>query len=202
MTDTLELVRLARDGDRQALETLVARFDGYVFGVALLTLGDRSDAQDAAQEALIKAMRGLKGFKGESAFNTWLYRVTVNTCRDFQRRQSRRRETPLYDAPSPVLTDGPLHATLKRERRQAVWTAVRALEPALRDVVIMRYYLNMSGTEIAELTGAPLGTVYWRLHKARDVLASLLAEDETLADEVATREKKQGLETRPDKKRN
>ena len=59
MTDTPELVRRARDGDHQALETLVARYDRYVFGVALLTLGDRAEAQDAAQESLIKAVRGL-----------------------------------------------------------------------------------------------------------------------------------------------
>ena len=187
MTDTPALVRRARDGDRQALETLVARYDRYVFGVALLTLGDRAEAQDAAQEAFIKALRGLKGFKGESAFHTWLYRVTVNTCRDFQRRRSRRRETPLEEAPPLVTAGGPLQATLDHERRQAVWQAVQALEPTLREAVVLRYYLDMSGAEIAEVTGAPSGTVYWRLHQAREALASLLAQDEALADEVAAR---------------
>jgi RNA polymerase sigma-70 factor (ECF subfamily) len=187
MTDTAELVRRARDGDRQALETLIARYDRYVFGVALLTLGDRPAAQDAAQEALIKAMRGLKGFKGESAFQTWLYRVTVNTCRDMMRWEGRRRETPLEDAPPIATVDGPLQATLDDERRQAVWKGVQGLEPALREVVVLRYYLGMSGAEIAEVTDAPPGTVYWRLHQAREALASLLAEDEILADEAAMR---------------
>jgi RNA polymerase sigma-70 factor (ECF subfamily) len=187
MTDTPKLVRRARNGDRQALETLIARYDRYVFGVALLTLGDRPAAQDAAQEALIKAMRGLKGFKGESAFQTWLYRVTVNTCRDMMRREARRRETPLDHAPSLATADGPLQATLDDERRQAVWKGVQTLEPALREVVVLRYYLDMSGAEIAEVTDAPPGTVYWRLHQAREALASLLAEDVTLADEVAAR---------------
>ena len=65
MNDTPDLVRRARDGDRRALEALVARHDRYVLSVALLTLGDRDAAQDAAQEALIKAMRGLKGFKAD-----------------------------------------------------------------------------------------------------------------------------------------
>jgi RNA polymerase sigma-70 factor (ECF subfamily) len=187
MTDTAELVRRARDGDRQALETLIARYDRYVFGVALLTLGDRPAAQDATQEALIKAMHGLKGFKGESAFQTWLYRVTVNTCRDMMRREARRRETPLEDAPPIATADGPLQATLDDERRQAVWKGVQELEPALREVVVLRYYLDMSGAEIAEVTDAPPGTVYWRLHQAREALASLLAEEEILADEAATR---------------
>ncbi len=189
--DTAELVRRAQKGDPEALEKLVAHYDRYVFGVALLTLGDRSEAQDAAQEALIKAMRGLKGFKGDSTFDTWLYRVTVNTCRDFQRRRARQRETPLEGAPPDMLAGGPLQATLDHERRQAIWKAVQALDPALREVVVLRYYLDMSGAEIAEVTGAPPGTVYWRLHQAREALASLLAEDDTLADEVAER----GLKT-------
>ncbi|MGD9099119.1 MAG: RNA polymerase sigma factor, partial [Anaerolineae bacterium] len=131
MTDTPELVRRARNGDRQALEALVARYDRYVFGVALLTLGDRVAAQDAAQETLIKAMRGLKGFKARSTFRTWLYRITVNTCRDWQRRRSRRRETPLDDAPPLLTANGPLQSALDRERRRAVWRMVQALEPAL-----------------------------------------------------------------------
>jgi RNA polymerase sigma-70 factor (ECF subfamily) len=189
MTDTPELVRRARDGDRQALETLVARYDRYVFGVALLTLGDRVEAQDAAQESLIKAVRGLKGFKGESAFHTWLYRITVNTCRDFQRRRSRQRETPLNDVLPFLAGDGPLRAALDQERRRAVWRAVQALEPALREAVVLRYYLDMSGAEIAEVTGAAPGTVYWRLHQARAALAPLLAEEESLADEVGARRK-------------
>jgi RNA polymerase sigma-70 factor (ECF subfamily) len=189
--DTAELVRRAQEGDGAAMERLVARYDRYVLGVALLTLGDRSEAQDAAQEALIKAMRGLKGFKGKSTFDTWLYRVTVNTCRDFQRRQARRRETPLDDTrPDLMAAGGPVKATLDNERRQAIWEAVQSLEPSLREVVVLRYYLDMSGSEIAEVTDAPPGTVYWRLHQAREALAPLLAQDDTLSDEMAERDLK------------
>ncbi len=179
MNDTPDLVRRARDGDRQALEALVARHDRYVLSVALLTLGDRDAAQDAAQEALIKAMRGLQGFKAQSAFRTWLYRITVNVCRDWQRRQARRRETPLDDAPPLLTAHGPLQTALEHERRQAVWQAVQVLEPALREVVVLRYYLDMSGAEIAQATGSPAGTVYWRLHQARQALAVLLVEHQT-----------------------
>ena len=186
--ETSELVRRARDGDPDALERLIARYDRYVFGVAILTLGDRSEAQDAAQEALIKAIRGLKRFKGDSAFDTWLYRVTVNTCRDFQRRQSRRKETALDETPAVVSTDGPLQATIEDERRQAVWSAIGTLTPALREVVVLRYYLDMSGAEIAEVTGVSSGTVYWRLHQAREALGQVLSEDEVFVDEVGTRD--------------
>jgi RNA polymerase sigma-70 factor (ECF subfamily) len=187
MTDTPELIRRARDGDRGALERLLARYDRYVFGVALLTLGHRRDAQDAAQEALIKAMRGLQGFKGESSFDTWLYRVTVNTCRDLQRRQARRPEAPLEAVPPVEAEGGPLQATLEREHRHAIWEAVQELEPALREVVVLHYYLDLPGAEIAQVTGSPVGTVYWRLHQAREALGSLLRADDALADEVTAR---------------
>ena len=74
--------------------------------------------------------------------------------------------------------------------RQAIWDAVQSLEPSLREVVVLRYYLDMSGSEIAEVTGAPPGTVYWRLHRAREALEPLLSQDDTLADEVAERDLK------------
>ena len=78
--------------------------------------------------------------------------------------------------------------------RRAVWRAVQALEPALREVVVLRYYLDMSGAEIAEATGAPTGTVYWRLNQARNALVSLLASDEELAADTRARRKSQAGE--------
>lgn len=124
MAETDDLIRRVRDGDHQALETLVARFDRYVFDVALLVLGDRVEAQDAAQEALIKAVRNLKSYNGRATFRTWLYRITVNTCRDTLRRRTRQREVALEAA--SLTSAGPLQAELARERQQAVWQAGRA----------------------------------------------------------------------------
>jgi RNA polymerase sigma-70 factor (ECF subfamily) len=183
------LVRRARDGDHQALETLVARFDRYVFGVALLVLGDRVEAQDAAQEALIKAARGLKGYDGRAAFRTWLYRITVNTCRDALRRRARRREAALDDVSLHASTDL-LQAEVARERQQAVWQAVQSLDMPLREVVILRYYVGLSCVEIGEITGSPVNTVYWRLHRARRLLEPLLLAEDVLTDEIAARKQK------------
>jgi len=187
--ETNDLVRRARDGDHQALETLVARFDRYVFGVALLVLGDRVEAQDAAQETLIKALRGLKRYDGRAAFRTWLYRITVNTCRDILRRRARQREVALDDV--SLASDGPLQAELAQERRQGVWKAVRSLDTPLREVVVLRYYLNLPCAEIGEATDSPVNTVYWRLHQARRLLEPLLLAEDALTGEVVARKQKE-----------
>lgn len=184
------LVRRARNGDRQAQETLVAHFDRYVFGVALLVLGDRAEAQDAAQDALIKSLRGLKGYDGRASFRTWLYRITVNTCRDHLRRRSRQREVVLDEA-VPLAIAGPLGDTLARERQRAVWQAVQALDAPLREVVVLRYYLGLPCAEVGQATGSPVNTVYWRLHRARQQLEPLLLAEDVLADEIAIRKKEE-----------
>jgi RNA polymerase sigma-70 factor (ECF subfamily) len=189
MTETSTLVHQARDGDRQALEKLVARFDRYVFGVALLTLGNRAEAQDAAQEALIKVTRGLRKYDGRAAFRTWLYRITINTCRDLLRRHARRRETALEN--EPVIGNNPWHTVVDQELQQATWRAIQTLEAPLREVVILRYYLDLPCAEIGEITETPTNTVYWRLHQARRQLEPLLLAEDALAEEIATRQKKE-----------
>jgi RNA polymerase sigma-70 factor (ECF subfamily) len=171
-----DLVRRAKDGDPQALDQLIARFDRYVFGVALLMLSDRAEAQDAAQEALVKAVRGLQSFNGKASLRTWLYRITVNACRDALRRRARRREVSLENTPLPA-RDSALQTTLDRERRHTVWQAVQALDAPLREVVVLRYYLELPCAEIGKVTGAPTNTIYWRLHQARRELELLLADD-------------------------
>lgn len=189
MSETDDLVRRAQKDDRQALETLITKVDQYVFGVALLTLGERSEAQDAAQEALIKAMRGLKRYRGHATFRTWLYRITINTCRDFQRRRARQREMPLDDQARVPVVGGPGHTHLARESRQVVWDAVQSLEPVLREVVVLRYYLDMACTEISEVLKTPVNTVYWRLHQARQLLKPRLLAEDILVDEISARSK-------------
>lgn len=188
MPETDELVRRAQKGDRQALETLLTQIDQDVFGVALLTLGERNEARDAAQEALIKVVRGLKRYRGHAAFRTWIYRITLNTCRDFQRRRGRRNEIPLDEAALPVVSE-PGKAQLSKEYRRVVWQAVHALKPALREVIILHYYLDMPCAEISNVQHVPLNTVYWRLHRARQLLEPRLLSEAILIDEISMRSK-------------
>lgn len=191
MTETESLVKRAQEGERAALEALLGQVDRDVFGLALLILGDRAEAQDAAQEVLIKVCRGLGRYQGRSAFRTWLYRVTVNHCRDTLRRRVRRWETDLDAEPSQrrsgAIRPGALQRTLDRERAEAVWAAVQALDDTLREAVVLRYYLDLPCTEIAEVMETPVNTVYWRLFKARKLLEQTLLADEVLADEIGAR---------------
>lgn len=187
MSEIDDLVRRAQDGGHQALETLVARFDRYVFGVALHVLGDRVEAQDAAQEALLKAIRGLRSYNGRAAFRTWLYRITINTCRDALRRRNRRPEVALDDVSLSTSGDGFSQTVLTRERQQVVWQAVQSLDVPLREVVVLRYYLDLPCQEIGQVVDSPVGTIYWRLHEARQQLEPLLLAEDVLADEIAAR---------------
>jgi RNA polymerase sigma-70 factor (ECF subfamily) len=191
MNETNSLIRRAREGERHALERLLSQFDRDVFGLAVLILGDREDAQDAAQEVLIKVFRKLESYDGRSAFRTWLYRLTVNTCRDALRRRARRREARLVDA-LPAAQAGPLQTELHRERQQAVWRAVQSLDGVVREAVILRYYLGLPCAQIGEVTEAPVNTVYWRLHQARKRLEPLLMADDILGEELGARREKEG----------
>ena len=85
---------------------------------------------------------------------------------------------------------GPLQAELARERQQAVWQAVQSLDTPLREVVVLRYYLDLPCAEIGEATGSPVNTVYWRLHQARRLLEPLLLAEGVLADEIVARKQK------------
>lgn len=130
-------------------------------------------------------MRNLKGYDGRAAFRTWLYRITVNTCRDTLRRCVRQREAALNEV---SLTGGdPLQGELARERQQVVWQAVQSLDMSLREVVILRYYLDLPCAEIGEVIGSPVNTVYWRLHQARRQLGPLLLAEDVLVGEIAAR---------------
>ena len=91
-----ELVALARAGDLDCFNQLVARWERPIYALAYRTLGREEDARDVVQEAFLRAFRGLKGFKGEAKFSSWLYRITLNLCRDWMRRE---RRTPIVQVP-------------------------------------------------------------------------------------------------------
>ena len=171
MTKTSTLVHQAQDGDRQALEKLVARFDRYVFGVALLTLGNRAEAQDAAQEALIKAIRGLSKYDGRAAFRTWLYRITVNTCRNELRRRSRQPTLLEPDLESlgillPTASSAE-QVIIAHEQQDAVQETLNQLNATHREALILRDIQGLSYQEIAAVLGIGLSAAKMRVRRAR-----------------------------------
>jgi RNA polymerase sigma-70 factor (ECF subfamily) len=166
-------------------DELIRRFGSKVYNLALRLTGDPADAGDVAQDALIKAVRGLPSFRGGDP-GVWTYRITVNAWKNFLRARSARRMLRFFstdgagveiepaDAPSPE--PGPEAAALAADEKARVERALLKLTPEERAVLVLRELDGRSYAEIAEALDLPLGTVKSRLARARAVLAEDLFE--------------------------
>jgi RNA polymerase sigma-70 factor (ECF subfamily) len=169
-----DLVRSAQDGDADALEELVRRHLGAVYGHALRFFGDPQTAEDAAQEVFVKVFRSLSEFDGRSSFSTWLYRVTRNVCLDMFRR-SKRTAVPVdpLDLPQPAVADFADDVALST----ALERAIRALQPEERDAFNAVALFGLSYQAAGEALGVPSGTVKSRVFRARRSLVGWLGLD-------------------------
>jgi RNA polymerase sigma-70 factor (ECF subfamily) len=179
--DVGELVLAAQAGERAALERLLRSQYDRVHALAAKLLGDRRDAEDAAQEALIAVVRGLHRFDGRSAFPTWVYRITTNVCLDELRRRKRRPPTvELVADTGPA--GGRLHDATVLDR-MTVDDALARLPEEFRAAVVLRDLCDLEYAEIAEALGIPAGTVRSRIARGRAQLAELLGGNQTDSDE-------------------
>ncbi len=164
-----ELVRRFVEGDRDAFAGLIERHQGRVYNIAYRMLGGREDAFDAVQDVFITCLRKLPGFRGQSAFTTWLHRVTVNVCLDAIRR--RRPEAPsgddLPEAPVPDPSDAAVQGI-------EVQRALLRVPADFRIVLVLHDVQGHPYEAIAEMLGVPVGTVKSRLHRGRVVLGRAL----------------------------
>jgi RNA polymerase sigma-70 factor (ECF subfamily) len=161
-------------GDRQAFGELVRRHRAGVVNVVYRMCGDAALAEEAAQEAFLRAWRNLTRYNPQYAFRSWVYRMAVNAAVDALRRE--RPTTDLDDAESLASSaEGPEAALERKESAEQVQRAVLALPPASRAVLVLREYEAMSYHEIAEALDIPLGTVMSRLSYARGQLRRTLS---------------------------
>ena len=168
------LIEKAQQGDRSAYGELVRRHHGGVVQVIYRMCGDAELAQDAAQDAFIRAWLNLEQFRRGSSLRNWLYRIAVNAAIDALRRDAK---TTGLDFDSLSLADpqeGPETALLHKERTAAVQEAILALPEASRSVLVLREYGELSYREIAAALDIPLGTVMSRLNYARRLLKESL----------------------------
>jgi RNA polymerase sigma-70 factor (ECF subfamily) len=159
-------IRRAAAGDMDAFRSIVRRHERLVFGVAYTVLGDRLDAEDAAQEAFLRLHRALPRYRAEAAFGTWVFRLAVTAALDQRRRVSRRPAAPL---PRESLEATPE----QRAEAAELLASMAALSPALRAPLVLREVYGYEYAEIAALLGKPTGTVKAAVHRGR---AALLAE--------------------------
>jgi len=172
-----ELVRRVQKGETRLFAELVGRYQDAVYGMAVRFVRSTAEAEDIAQEAFLRAYRGLPGFKREARFSTWLYRITWNLCADWMRRQRglRRASAPLEDARE--VADGAADVEgdlVHAQEKRAVRAAVDRLDGKYRDVVTLLYYQKLSYEEIADVLQCPLKTVETRLYRARRMLKASL----------------------------
>ncbi|HET6582259.1 MAG TPA: sigma-70 family RNA polymerase sigma factor [Nannocystaceae bacterium] len=167
------LVRRASAGETAAFAELVRRHQGKVRGLLLRLCGDRTLADDLAQEVFLRAYRGLWGFEGRSSFGTWLYRISYNAYLNHSTRVRKWSSLPsAYDAETAAPDDAlsPPRSDLRRDLEAAVAT----LPQRYRGVVVLYYLQDLSYPEIAEILEVPLGTVKTHLHRAKRILRARL----------------------------
>jgi RNA polymerase sigma-70 factor, ECF subfamily len=177
-----EVVRRVQAGDTEAFEVLVEKYKRKAFRLAYGVLRDQEEALDVAQEAFVKAFRSLPKFKGESAFYTWLFRITMNVALDRKRqRTSRAKSLGTDDVPpeewerTAVATDAsPDDEAASAERRARIGRALETLPEHHRSIIILSDIEGLSYREIAEVLAIPMGTVMSRLHNARKRLREVL----------------------------
>jgi RNA polymerase sigma-70 factor (ECF subfamily) len=169
------LVKRAKDGDARALEALCERHAPRVERLARHLLRHPEDAQDAAQDTLARLCVKLRQFRGESAFSTWLHRLTVNACRDVaQRRLARGCEQLVED--SRVSTEpGPAGRAEAAELRAELGACLATISPAQAKVVVLKDAFDFSFEEIAGAEGMPVGTAKCYAHRGRQALSERLS---------------------------
>jgi RNA polymerase sigma factor (sigma-70 family) len=166
------LVARAKSGDRQAFGQLVAENYDFIFRTACKWSGRRQDAEDIAQEVCVKLASAIRSFDGRSALTSWLYRITLNAVRDYQRANVRRdRHTEaLIHVTDEMAAPDQEDATAMGE----LWAAVRSLPEQQRDAVLLVYAEDMSHSAAAGIMGVKEGTVSFHIHEAKKTLRGLL----------------------------
>ena len=179
------LIARAQAGDAGAFERLSGAYADRLFMLLLRLLGDRGEAEDVAQEVMLRAWRGIAGFRGQSSYFTWLYRIAVNEAnRALEKRARRPASAPLgadeLQLPTPP-ADDPARQAENSELRRALGRALAQLPPALRTAIVLRDVEGLSTQEAAEIAGVSQAALKSRLHQARLRVRAAVGDETLLA---------------------
>lgn len=200
MNEEKALIGRILSGDQEAFAILVEQHQKQVYNLCLRMVSNPTDAEDLAQEAFVKAWKGLRFYKFESSFSTWLYRLTSNVCIDFLRRQKRRTALSLtsseaddameLDLPDP--RPGPEELVIHREDQNTVANAMAQLDEEHRLVLTLRVIEALSYEQISEVLGIKAGTVKSRLARARNRLRNILLQNGNSFGNISSKETERG----------
>ncbi|MFW6050629.1 MAG: sigma-70 family RNA polymerase sigma factor [Myxococcota bacterium] len=185
--DERKLLQRLRRRDEAAFTELVRRYQDRVLGLTYRMLGNRAEAEDLAQEVFITVFKSIEGFRGDARLGTWIYRVTINHCKNrlkYLGRRGRAGQRPYAEGShgsdaAPALSGavaGPEASARGREMERLVQRAIAELPDDQRELVVLRDIESLSYDEIREITGLVPGTVKSRLHRARVALQRRVAE--------------------------
>jgi len=185
MNVDLELVQRVQAGDKKAFDVLIMKYQQRIVHVITGFVHDPVEALDVAQEAFIKAYRALPNFRGDSAFYTWLYRIAINTAKNYLTARSRRPPasdvdamdaTNYYDAPELKEFETPETRMMSDDLEQGIHEAIQALPEDTATAIKLREFEGMSYEEIAEVMECPIGTVRSRIFRAREAIELQIKE--------------------------
>ncbi len=177
------LVKRVQDGDKRAFDLLVLKYQSRIMALVVRFVHDSHEAQDVTQEAFVKAYRALGNFRGDSAFYTWLYRIAINTAKNYLVSRNRRPPSFDVDAGDAEFYDGdhalksmetPERLLLRDEIEQTVQESISKLPEDLRVALTLREYEGMSYEDIANVMQCPVGTVRSRIFRAREAVDKAL----------------------------
>ena len=180
-----ELVARSIRGDADSFNELILRWERPIFALAYRTIGREEDARDVCQETFLRAFRALPAFRGQSKFSSWLYRIALNLCRDWMRRE---RRSPVVQAPENVdllelaaaaePSESIEDLVERKDRTRSVERAMALLSEEQRTAIVLKEYHGLTFQEIADLLGCPLSTVKTRLYQGLTVLRRELVKSE------------------------
>ena len=189
-----ELVARSMGGDAESFNQLILRWERPIYALAYRVIGREEDARDVCQETFLRAFRALPGFKGQAKFSSWLYRIALNLCRDWIRRQ---RRAPVMQMPEGVdpgelmAERGPVESieelVARRQLSSVVEVAMALLPEEQRTAIILKEYHGMTFQEIADMQGCPLSTVKTRLYQGLTVLRRQLEKNGQMTPQLVKR---------------
>ena len=190
------IIKSVLEGDVNAFEQLVTKYEKTVYNLALRMTGNAEDAADMMQEAFLKAYRSLKNFRGDSKFSVWLYRIVSNVCLDFLRSKSRKPTVSLTaendegeetEIEVADLAPNPEECLMSSLTKDAINRGLKALPPEQREILLLREVSGLSYEEISEALGLELSTVKTRIFRGRKRLAAFLINDGNIPEKYASK---------------
>jgi len=179
-----ELVARSIRGDTDSFNELILRWERPIYALAYRTIGREEDARDVCQETFLRAFRALPGFRGQAKFSSWLYRITLNLCRDWARRERRAPFVQVPEGADPIELAAAVEPTesiedlvARHDLTRIVGRVMARLPEEQRTAIVLKEYHGLTFQEIADLVGCPLSTVKTRLYQGLTVLRRELAKE-------------------------